>query len=272
MTALTSYSTDDVLYILDSCHASTVSLRRGPELLAAANWKSSAGAVLTTSFTKVLTDVLKQLDGKPCPVANIFGKIHREAMQSGIAEPPIHVAHPDKKSIILERFQKGPVSPRHSGRLTKLRIDALAESESRVLISVHVANNTVMPNIVAWKEWLSTTVPPSVNISQITIEGEFKAGSSVILVAMPVEIWTCLPANDKAYTFISYVNSSNLLLQQADASANPVANPLSLRNRPTGMENRPSGSQGHKRPKSLGGLGRGGDVYGFGGFDGGSET
>jgi hypothetical protein len=94
-----------------------------------------------------------------------------------------------------------------------LQIRALEGSESRVLITIRLQNSAEMPGLIGWKQWLAKNIPPSVDPSQITIEGQFDIGSSLILVALPVAIWTALPANDTAYGFVSFVNSGNRLLQ-----------------------------------------------------------
>jgi hypothetical protein len=73
--------------------------------------------------------------------------------------------------------------------MKNLQIEALKGSETRVLITVHLQDSTGMPDIIGWKQWLLKNIPPSVDPSQITIEGQFDTGSSVILVALPVAIW-----------------------------------------------------------------------------------
>ena len=242
-------------------------MRNGPELVAASNWESQAGSALNTSFTKILTRELEHLDGSACSVAHIYAKLHREALKNNIAAPPIHVAHPTKASIILEKL--GSQAVRKSKRHQAFRINALKDSEPRVLITVRLQEDAQVRDLVGWKEWITKNIPPSVDPSQITVEAQFDAGSTVLLVAVPIEIWTALPPND-AYGFVAFVQSSNCLLQQQRpaAAAGPSVGPLAMR--PGGSENRPFPSQ-EKRGSGSGGQGFGGQGFGGQGF-GGSGT
>jgi hypothetical protein len=253
-----------VLYIFDSCYAGQLAVGDGPELLAAANWSSVAGSILDTSFTRILAAQLKILDGSPCSVSHLFGKIHRGVLYNNIVEVPIHVPHPTKESIILQKLE-GTGETRQSKRMKNLQIGALEGSESRVLITVRLQNSAGMPDLVGWKQWLAKNIPPSVHSSQITVEGQFDIGSSLILVALPVAIWTALPADDTAYGFVSFVKSSNRLL--------PQVGPLALRSQPTGRENQSPRFQGRGvRPQSFGGSSKEAPSGGFSGFDGASDA
>jgi hypothetical protein len=51
-------------------------MRNEPELVAASNWASETGSALDTSFTKILTRELEDLDGRACSVAHIYAKMH----------------------------------------------------------------------------------------------------------------------------------------------------------------------------------------------------
>ena len=254
----------DVLYIFDLCYASQLAVGDGPELLAAANWSLVAGTILDTSFTRILAAQLKKLDGSPCSVSHLFGKIHRGVLDNNIVEVPIHVPHPTKDSIILQKLEKTGET-RQSKRMKNLQIGALEGSESRVLITVRLQNSTGMPDLIGWKQWLAKNIPPSVHPSQITIEGQFDIGSSLILVALPVAIWTALPADDTAYGFVSFVESGNHLLQQVG--------PLAHRSQPAGRENQSPGFQGlGVRPQSFGSYSKEASSGDFSGFDSGSDA
>jgi hypothetical protein len=264
MSSNIQYQVGDVLYIFDSCYAGQLAVGDGPELLAAANWGSVARSILDTSFTRILAAQLKILDGSPCSVSHLFGKIHRGVLNNNIVGVPIHVPHPKKDSIILQKLENAG-EMRQSKRLKNLQIGALEGSESRVLITVRLQNSTGMPDLMGWKQWLANNIPPSVHPSQITIEGQFDIGSSLILVALPVAIWTALPADDTAYGFVSFVKSSNRLLHQVGS--------LAHRNQPAGRENQPPSFQGRgARPQSFGGYNKEASSSGFGGFDGGSDA
>jgi hypothetical protein len=238
------YQVGDVLYIFDSCFASQVALGDGPELLAAANYNSIVGPLLDTSFTRVLVTQLKSLGGKPCSISHLFGKIHRGAIDNEITEVPIHVPHPTKDSIILQKLEKTS-EIRSSKRIKAKQIEALENTESRVLITIRLRDGTEMPDLMGWKQWLAKNIPPSVHPSQITIEGVFDIGSSLILVALPVAIWTALPVEDTAYGFVSFVKSGNRLLQEM--------RPLAYGSQLGGIKNKPPDFQ--ERPRGFGGSG-----------------
>jgi hypothetical protein len=214
--ATIALQTADVLYIFDSCFARQLAIGEGPELLAAANWSSTAGTLLDTSFTSILAAQLEILDGDPRSVSQIFALIHREALTNGLDKPPIHVAHPSKSSIVLEKLQKGP--ERKSKRVKALQLNSLQASGTRVLISVRIQDCSGIQDLAGWDQWLTSNVPPSVNPSLITVEAQFEIGSHLLLVSLPVDIWTCLPTNDTTYNFVAFVESGNLLLQQARPS------------------------------------------------------
>ena len=72
-----------------------------------------------------------------------------------------------------------------------------------------------------------------VDPSQITVERQFDIDSSLLLLTLPLAIWTALPADDTSYGFVSFVESGNRLLQQVG--------PLAQRSRPAGRENQSPG-------------------------------
>ena len=109
MSAQINYQVGDVLYIFDSSYDSQLAIGKGPELLAAANWNSVAGSILNTSFTRILAAQLKELDGSPCSVSHILGKLHRGVLEIKIKQVPIHDPHPTKYrlySIVLQSLER----------------------------------------------------------------------------------------------------------------------------------------------------------------------
>jgi hypothetical protein len=94
-------------------------------------------------------------------------------------------------------------------------------------------------------------LPSHVSKTQITIEGVFDTDSILILVSMPLEVWTMLPEGDEAYGFVSFVNSGNRLLPRQ----------MALPMRDT-KENLPMSPQ----PKHQRGGGGSGGSRDFGGF------
>jgi ribosomal protein S10 len=235
----------DVLYILDTCFAASAAIYDGPEVLAAVSWGDVAAANLQTSFTRMLIDELKALDGAPCPVARIYSSIHRNAITNNLERGPVHIPKKGKESIVLTKMH-GPKQRKPESYITrKRRIDAFDPSENRVLIAVNLQDNIHMPDMEEWKNWLTTNIPSHILSSDITIEAVFHGSSSVLLVTLPVEVWTMLPADEEAYNFITFVQSNNILPQLAPA----VSTPLAFRPAIPGRENQPPA---HKRGQSYG--------------------
>lgn len=232
-------SKGDVLFILDSCFTASAALYDGPEMLAAASWGDVAGAQLDTSFTRMLIDELKSLDGSPCSIAHIYASIHRNAIVNNLGRGPVHIAKKGKESIILAKIYGPKQRKPESFEVRRQRIDRLPSSENRVLISIHLQDNITVPDLEQWKNWLTTNIPSRLLSTDITIEAIFHGASSVALITLPLEVWTMLPINEEAYSFISFVNSNNIL-PQLDP---PAGSPLAIRPAMRGRETQPPPQQ-----------------------------
>jgi hypothetical protein len=245
----------DVLYVFDTCFAASAAIYDGPEVLAAVSWGDVAAANLQTCFTRMLIDELKALDGAPCPVARIYSSIHRNAIANNLERGPVHIPKKGKESIVLAKMY-GPKQRKPESFIErKCRIDAFDSSEYRVLITVNLQDNIHMLDIIEWERWLTTNIPSHILSTDITIEAHFQGSSSLLLVTLPIEVWTMLPADEEAYTFISFVKS-NLILPPGHALSVPAAlgsifpEPLAFRPVFPGREYE---QPAHKRGQSYGG-------------------
>lgn len=225
----------DVLYIFDTCFAATAAVYDWPEVLAATSWGDIAGAQLDTSFTRMLIDELKSLNGAPCSIAHVYSSIHRNATVNKIERGPVHIAKKGKDSIILAPFRGPKRRKLEPSEARRQRIDILQASENRVLISIHLQDNITVPDLEQWKNWLTTNIPSRILSSDITIEAVFEGASSIALITLPLEVWTMLPADEEAYNFISFVKSKNILQKLAP----PAGSPLAIRPAAHGRENTP---------------------------------
>ncbi|KAI9745906.1 MAG: hypothetical protein M1818_000587 [Claussenomyces sp. TS43310] len=108
----------DVLYIFDSYYDGQLPIGAGPEILAAAQWSSGAGSALNISFVTILAAELEILNGKPCSVFQLFGRILRKILEDDniISDPPIHVFHPNRNSTVLQRLEN-PAGVRKTKRI-----------------------------------------------------------------------------------------------------------------------------------------------------------
>lgn len=116
------------------------------------------------------------------------------------------------------------------------------KTQHRVLLTVHLKDDK--PNLEAWRNWLSTHLPPGIVTADVKIESVFKSSSIVVLVTVPVETWTMLDMEDETISFASHVFSHNILpeLEQSQLPIRP--SPSSQ-----GSENMPPA---HHYRKSLG--------------------
>ncbi|KAE8337523.1 hypothetical protein BDV24DRAFT_167244 [Aspergillus arachidicola] len=218
----------DVLYIFDCCSAASVAMERGPETIAASGWEQAATAHLDFSLTQVLIDTLNGLRGAPETAAGIYARLFRNAYQNQIGACPVHVPKEGSPSITLQTLQ-----PREVQRLQASK----APGPNRVLISVKIHDALSALDLKSWTKWLMTNIPPGVLAVDVKIEAAFQ-GSGLILVTMPVQLWTMLPSHT-AYSFVAHVTSNNTLPW--------LTQPLAIRPAaPSGSENQPFLRQGSK--------------------------
>lgn len=191
----------DTCYIFDCCSGGSLSLgdHDGDELVAACGWDQIASASIAWSFTQALIDTLRDLGGRPATLAQIYATLFRRAQQSQVGSCPVHVPNPEKPSVTIGRVDIPRIS---------LRSDR-HPNEYRILISAKVREE--LPTDPArWKAWLGQNILPEILPADITIEAAFR-GSGVLLIAMPVEIWTMMPRKNPAYSFVGHVTSHNII-------------------------------------------------------------
>ncbi|KAL2848829.1 hypothetical protein BJY01DRAFT_262512 [Aspergillus pseudoustus] len=190
----------DLCYIFDCCSAGSGALYDGPELICASEFEQMAGASLMFAFTQALIDTLKDLNGEPCSLANMFSILYRNSSQHSVAASPLHILEKNTSSIVLQKLT--------TGQCTLLKSDT-QKSKHKVLISVHLFDDR--PDLKSWENWLTKSMPSGVLSADIKIESVFDSKSSIILVTLPLELWTMLDPTDQAFTFIGFVTSSNRL-------------------------------------------------------------
>lgn len=85
---------------------------------------------------------------------------------------------------------------------------------AQILIAIRVDETPL--NKEEWVEWMRN-VP--VNGRDIRVEGRWDSFSTLLLLRMPVEVWNLFPSN-KAYSFVGFVTSENLVLPQSSSNSN----------------------------------------------------
>ncbi|KAK2765144.1 hypothetical protein FQN54_008843 [Arachnomyces sp. PD_36] len=195
----------DMCYIFDCCSAGSVAMHDGPEAIAAVGWEQSASSMLDFCFTKALIDTLQELDGEPETLAGIYAKLFRNARENHIGAAPVHIPKEGAESITIARHSEDELL------LEKSEV-SVPKTKQRVLLNVYTRHDVEEADLKRWTKWMAKNIPQQELSADIRIEAVFR-GSKVILVTMPVEIWTMLPADDPALNFIAHVESGNILPQ-----------------------------------------------------------
>ncbi|KAK2768785.1 hypothetical protein FQN54_000641 [Arachnomyces sp. PD_36] len=231
----------DMCYIFTCCSAGPVAMQDGPETIAAAGWEEmAASSSMSFSFARGLIDVLEDLDGEPETLAGIYARLFRNAQQNQVGACPVLVPKDGEPSITLARLSKTKVTSRkQSGHLP-------AGPQHRVLLGVHLRDTPGEPDLDKWKKWLTQNIPPEFLSVDIKIESVFRGSGDtfLLLVTMPVEVWTMLSADDPSFTFVGHVNTNNVLPQMESNLQHSLWSP-----RPSGQENQ---QLTQRKRKSLG--------------------
>ena len=224
----------DILYIFDSCSAGAAGAYDGPELLAASGWNNKAGLSLAKSFTQTLISKLRELDGAPTTVAQIFSAMFREAYENSIESMPVHISQLNRPSIILAQLPLQQRPKPESARRRAEEFAAAPTSTHRVLISVNLKDNVALPDVQEWANYLTTNIPSGVLSADISVHNGFE-GSVVLIMTLPLEVWSMLPDN-AGYNFIAHVGRELALAP----GLGPIRPALPLRMaQPSGTENVP---------------------------------
>ena len=198
------YNVGKTLLIMDCCFAAELATYDGPELLAACGWDSQASSEAHSCLTRILIDELRRRNGVAATVAEIFSAMHRDTYSTNLGGSIVHVPRMHSDSIVLEKLgSKRTKAESFSAR--QAAANQFLPSQYRVLISVNLQNDITPPGFDQWKKWLPTNIPSGQQSADVQIESVFPAGSSLVLVTVPTELWTMLPINDEAYRFVGFV-------------------------------------------------------------------
>jgi hypothetical protein len=193
---LVNFQLGDVLYIFEPIGASTMALKRGPEMLAFAN----EGAA--TCRLDHFTDKLVELQGVPWAVSHIYADMHRDALGGKIEAPPIYVAHPTKRSIVLQRWE-GQVMAQWNEGLHAPNLGSWGPSTPWVVLSVRL-EDAAHHSYEGWDEWIWGNVGIDYFYrSGIQVIRQYDGapdGTSILQIEVPLIMWQVLEPND-AYEF-----------------------------------------------------------------------
>lgn len=209
--SLCEASTGHVLYLMNTAFPVPVSAYQGSEVLAATGGKVVGGATSThpqASFLKMLVDELKMpLGSCSVSVAQLYALL-RQRVTTGQAQhthTPVHISKRGKPSIVISKlgFLTQP-----NAEIYALR-NGLESIHQAALVSINLSHEIGDSQLEYWKQWLASHIPTVFLSSRVSMEAVFGGGSSVILVALPLEVWTVLEMEDCAYRFVSLVRSHN---------------------------------------------------------------
>ncbi|RAK95533.1 uncharacterized protein BO80DRAFT_506068 [Aspergillus ibericus CBS 121593] len=168
----------DVLYLFDCGSAGPAAMRDGPEALTAGGWEPTSNT--NRYFTRVLIDTLKDIQGQPVTVAQIFA--------AGAC--PLHIPKLGRPSITLQPLNRTISSP-----------SPPIPSREKVLLSIILSGEASPPNVAEWYQCLTYLLDVDVKIEAI-----FRPCR--LLLSVLVEVWTMLPLNQN-YVLIGRVTSHN---------------------------------------------------------------
>lgn len=199
----------DTLYILDCCYASRAAIDGNNELLAASSREIPMTSSLSSSFTYILAEYLESLAGQPVTVAQIHAHLLREAHLNRLSTTPVHATlTAERPCVTLYPQAAAQGHPTAFAEHTAPTREMAEEGSLRALVKVAIQGQVTTPTIQEWKAWLATNMLPYTN--DIEIEAAFTSISSMLLISMPLEVWTAM-ADHPALELVDFVTSRNLL-------------------------------------------------------------
>jgi hypothetical protein len=78
--------------------------------MAASVWDAAATSNARFSFTRILIDELRQLNGQAETLACIYARIFRYAQQNQIGAPPVRIPKLNSPSVTIGRNRSRPVT------------------------------------------------------------------------------------------------------------------------------------------------------------------
>jgi hypothetical protein len=176
------------------------------EVLAAA--VDIAGATIETCFTNALLRTLRrELGGsqRSTTFAEIYAHMLKNKSDFGLEAIPIYVTT-NKPSIAIRRLAG-------AGSSQSPKEDEINKPGTlKATITAHLDGKLTPPNINELKTWFTTSIPSNVRRIDVQFEGVFETESYIIVLTVPIEVWSCLRA-DEAYGVLGLTKGGNKLLQ-----------------------------------------------------------
>lgn len=228
----------DVLMLIDSCHSAHPSTLTGTgkcvtEVIAACGFEDNAPGFGPHSFTNTLTNELAvaATERGPFYVTDLYDRILRN-LKSWKPEPlkdhlgfirldrqgnPIYDVH-TRKTPVHGFLTNEILSPRiimlaptdtglYASRLRpRVKVEKAIPrpphgkpAQPLVLMSINIKGDPLVHN-----EWIAWLRKAPMAATDIKIEASYKSYSTMLLVSMPISVWSLLPT-DPAYVFIGFI-------------------------------------------------------------------
>ena len=194
----------DILHIMDCCCAAEAAHPK-VEVLAATSGTEVAESEAQFSFTRALNEQLRLLgDQRFMTVADLYAKIIEERRALQLSYTPFYVGRFGKPSIRLQKMNT----------IGRARHIDISPDGPRVIMTAHVEGKIDKNSIDGIKKWLSTNISNQVKNIEVRLAGVWDTNSSILLLEMPLQIWSQLPYKP-AYKMIEVVYSRNRLVTEA---------------------------------------------------------
>ncbi|KAF2861639.1 hypothetical protein K470DRAFT_269719 [Piedraia hortae CBS 480.64] len=199
MTELIAKRECDQVHILD-CWYTGKATTPYAEVLAATSAAEVATNVLRAHFNKFLVEELKAMD-RPTALSSLHARIVAKSMMYGLEHLPVFVGRHERPPIFLQKAYPIDQITDHRQRF----------NSPRILLTCHLQETLGTKDIATLKRQMSENVPKTVHDIDVCVEGSFKTNSSLLLISVPVEVWSYLPKTS-ALNFVGLINSRNELL------------------------------------------------------------
>lgn len=165
------------------------------------------GAMIETCFTNALLRTLRRgLDGsqRSTTFAEIYAHMMKNKSDFGLEAIPIHVTT-SKPSIAIRRLAgAGPSQSPKEDEINK-------PGTLKATITAHLDGELTPQNINELKTWFTTSIPSNVRQIDVQFDGVFETESYIVVLTVPIEVWSCLRA-DEAYGILGLTKGGNKLL------------------------------------------------------------
>lgn len=162
------------------------------EILTATGWESTTPASTATSFTRVMIDEIKSLNGRAFTASDLHSMMLTRAFLNQIPATPIHKADMSCPSVLFHK-----IGTREARELAR----ASLTNSAKVLITVSIEKYH-LANIDEWTKWFTANLPT--DLRDVEVVAHWTSSSGVALVSVPIQVWNYL-RDDSAYHFISFL-------------------------------------------------------------------